>query len=757
MQPFEPNPEAELDAELRGVALPPGLHGRLRRTAWDNDEGLDAALRSVPLPAGLEQRLQQVVLEDDEVLDDALREVAIPRRLHDGLRRVVLSDDEGLDLVVRDVPFPVRLPARLRGAAGGAGRLAKLGHWVTAASLLAAIGLSYVGAMMLMLVSAYPQQPSAGPSLEAWAFDVSTGPDEAAVSIQPFQPEEGRIPDNPGPPAWTMPALDVQLVSLAEPSESRGSWPPLPANPWATADMLGAVPLGGWRDSLSSPMAEFDRALSDLDRVFEEMDDPRLVGRLVPCGVRLPRVRGAGWAFQLEYGVFPRVYPAAHPLLETSVVPLGIAPTSYELARSHLKNGELPYRQDVRVEEFLAAIDYRYPEPRRKPLGLFTAAGPSPFSLEGAKLLQIGVQGRRFRDVPRRPATLVLAVDVSGSMRWGDRLGVIRRAMPELARRFGPDDRISLVRFNQEASTLVEGLGPDDAEQLLAAADSLVAGGSTNVGRGLGEALAVAHHRAIVGNRAVRVVLLSDGLAGLERQTADRIESLLAQCASRAIVLEVIDLGQEGPDAQLASFARAGGGTSRRAVNAEQVRSALLEILSGRSQLIAEDVQLSVVFNPKAVLDYRLLGHEEGLIPAPLQVDFHAGQSDTALYEVRLKPGGGSDVVATVELKWLAPGGEGGSQTLVRTLRRDRFGKSLIESPLPLQAAAIAAQTAELLRRSPFALTPPGSRKYPSFDLVLDLAEQLDSRLQGNPTFVEFVAMVERAATARPYRRSGTR
>jgi hypothetical protein len=37
------------------------------------------------------------------------------------------------------------------------------------------------------------------------------------------------------------------------------------------------------------------------------------------------------------------------------------------------------------------------------------------------------------------------------------------------------------------------------------------------------------------------------------------------------------------------------------------------------------------------------------------------------------------------------------------------------------------------------------------------LAAQLDSRLEANPTFVEFMTMVEQAAKARPYRRNGGR
>jgi hypothetical protein len=207
----------------------------------------------------------------------------------------------------------------------------------------------------------------------------------------------------------------------------------------------------------------------------------------------------------------------------------------------------------------------------------------------------------------------------------------------------------------------------------------------------------------------------------------------------------------------LASFARAGGGESHRATDADQVRWALLEILTGHSQLAAEDVQLRVTFNPKTVLDYRLLGHEKGLIPAPLETDFHMGQSATALYEVRLKKGGGSDV-AEVELSWHDPAGqESGTRTSRRRVHRGQFASSLSEAPPSLQAAAVVAQTAELLRESPFAIQPEDARRKPSMDLVRKLAEHLDSRLYENPTFVQFMAVVEQAATAKPYRRGGDR
>ena len=42
--------------------------------------------------------------------------------------------------------------------------------------------------------------------------------------------------------------------------------------------------------------------------------------------------------------------------------------------------------------------------------------------------------------------------------------------------------------------------------------------------------------------------------------------------------------------------------------------------MTGQSQVVARDAQLRVTFNPKVVLEYRLLGHEAtllaGLLPA---------------------------------------------------------------------------------------------------------------------------------------------
>jgi len=64
------------------------------------------------------------------------------------------------------------------------------------------------------------------------------------------------------------------------------------------------------------------------------------------------------------------------------------------------------------------------------------------------------------------------------------------------------------------------------------------------------------------------------------------------------------------------------------------------------------------------------------------------------------------------------------------------------------------AETVEVLRKSPFTLQRPKPR---SLAGVLDLAEQLDTRLYQWPSFVRFIELVEQADRAKPHRRGGGR
>jgi len=684
------------------------------------DAWLNAELRDVPPPEGLVERLQQIATISDEELDAALR----------------------------NVPIPLGLTARLQRSRPSRFPLEKMGRLALAVSLLIAVGLAYLGLVLSFLVNSYVQPKSIARH--------GTGLDPDAISLELWDERE--------------PAVEWEGVEMPLPADS----------PWAALDRPGGkVPQFALPESdelsPSGRSRQFGFAIpKDLDLLdsvnrwpevrvgpnpFDEIEDLDKVPGLKPRGMDIPRGFGYDVAFLSKTGFHPFVSPATGPQLRTVLTPLGSDTASFELAQRYLRDGELPPRSELRTEEFLAAIDYQFPRPRDRALGLILSGGQSPFRGPNVQLLQLGVQARDLPAARRAATRLTLAVDVSGSMRWGDRLGTIRRAVEQLLDRALAEDRISLVAFQNESYTLVEGASPEQRDDLLAALDSLQPEGPTNVAAGLRSAFSVAQRETPSEGTANRVVLLTDGLTEMDQATAAQIDLRLADAAARGVQLHVVDLSQrdaeeEEPDPLLKRLAQKGNGRVFRAAGVDQVRWALEEILTGQSQRVAADAQLKVTFNPKAVAFYRLLGHEPrtviALKAAQPQADFCAGQSSTVLYEVVLLPKG-SDEVALAELTWRDPR-DGQVHRASQTFRRGQFAALLYQAPLSLQAAAMVAEAAEVLRLSPFHPAWPNAG---SLQPVLQLSRQVDSRIVAEPSYAAFLELLEKAVAARPSRSGG--
>jgi len=742
MLPFDAHPDAEQDSELRAVELPQGLLSRLRRAALADDEGLDTALRHVPMPEGLVNRVRRAVLADTilaegetlvETLDEAIRDVPVPEGLLDRLRATPLADDDDLDVTLRDVPVPATLTGRLRQTVKRRLQWHGLSRWATAVSLALAIGLSYIGGVLGLLLSVFPDRGRLRPPILASSIDDGAG-------------------TAPGP------ALEIGVADWWNTGEGpSNTWSPASAPAVELADFTEPGPaLLPWREVVSPappPPITISAAHDPLESLGE--DAIKRVASPAPRGIAWPLVTGVDITFLIKYGIHPFVPPGIDTQLESSVVPLDIGRASFDLTQRYLdgKDKEWPNRKHIRTEEFLAAMDYEFPAPERRALGLTAAASPSPNRGEGICVLQVGVQAREITDSNRPPAYLVLAVDVSRSMLLEGRLTMVRRALADVIERMGPEDRFALVAFSENARLLLEDCGREDADVLLAGTEMISADGFTNLAEGVRTACAAAPRKTAMGDTDVRVVLLTDGRPGLDQQSSAQIKRRLAAVAKRGVFFDVVDLGRvepgqvepgqaEKPNPLLAAFAASGGGKIHRAADADQVRSALLESLTGRPQLVATDARLKVSFNPKAVARYRLLGHEAnaliGMLPQKPEAEFLAGQSATALYEIEFVAGSRSSgrEIASVELTWLPPGSQQ-PQQIVRTLRQSQMAPTFSQSPLSLQQAVVAAQTAEVLRESPYA-----QHRGTTMATVAQLAESVDTRLRERPSFAELVKLI---------------
>jgi len=748
-----------IDDELRRVPLPEGLRERLRRTALGDDAGLDAVIADVPTPAGLNERL----------------------------RNSIATLDDGLDALLVDAPRADVALWRAKQLPSRAHKLRWAARLTAAALLFVAIGVSYLGAGWAMLTSMLP-----GPA----------SPPEMLMATAPAEP-----------------LTELPLESLTvEPSDgadwaARESFPPelVPARPVAPEPMLAddrrPVP-AGWAATLDalSP-APRDDLWIDLAAarwgVFGShgmADDPpvwREAAQIPARGIAAPTALGYDAVLLIRFGVHPFVSPATDGRLRSMTVPLNVPADSFETARAAVSRGRLPVPAEVRTEEFLAALDYDYPQPEGRPLGVTLMGAPSPFWPE-VHLLQAGVQAAPAPEAARAPTHLVIALDASASMKWKDRLSRIGRGIQTAADRLRPMDRLSLIVFRDDAELLVDRATRADAAMIGELVQSLSAEGPTNIGAGLGRAFSLACavrdpeaftlrgpvEAAPSGNadaaavaeadgaaraptaegaradewadeRAV-VALLTDGLGDLPPETMLRLERRLSEGHAAGVDLHVVDLRPDAlePDLQLASLAAAGGGRLHDARDRRQVAWALEEILGGRSLVVAQDVELSMSFNPRQVAAYRVLGHEPGLKTAESRCDFHGGQSATTLWEVRLKqPKKGEsspsarEPVATATLRWKT--GDGQSHRSTAVFRRGDFAPAPDNAPPAWKAAAVAAETAELLRGSVFTRI---RRRPGSLAATLAWADRLHQLQRENESFNQLVDLLRQAVRSRPGR-----
>ncbi|KAF8672709.1 hypothetical protein HU200_049405 [Digitaria exilis] len=89
-------------------------------------------------------------------------------------------------------------------------------------------------------------------------------------------------------------------------------------------------------------------------------------------------------------------------------------------------------------------------------------------------------------EASRAPVDLVTVLDVSGSM-TGPKLALVKQAMRFVIDNLGPDDRLSVVSFSCRAKREMRlaRMSDDGKASAKLAVESLIAGGSTNIGDGL--------------------------------------------------------------------------------------------------------------------------------------------------------------------------------------------------------------------------------------------------------------------------------
>ena len=451
--------------------------------------------------------------------------------------------------------------------------------------------------------------------------------------------------------------------------------------------------------------------------------------------------------FFKEYGV--------NPLMDTneehlSTFAMDVDTASYTMMRKFITDGKLPPAESVRVEEYVNYFNYDYPSPETGAFAIHLEGAPSAFG-QGYYLLRVGLQGKRIDASQRKDAVLTFLIDVSGSMRDGGRLEMVKKALEMLVNELRPTDQVGIVVFTTSARDVLQPTYVSNKSAILSAIKLLQPESSTNVEQGLSRAYSMAS-RAYRKGAINHIILCSDGVANVAGTNANTILAQAKEYATRDITLSTVGVGMGNyNDVILEQLADKGNGNYAYVDTLEQAHRVFVENLTGMLQVIAKDAKVQVDFNPAVVSRFRLIGYENRAVE---NQDFRndtvdagevgAGHNVTALYEVKFRDEvaasqQGNALVVYVRYQDVETGKV---REINQTFGRTQFGDSFDKTSPSFRLAAAVAEYAEILRNSYWA---QGS----TLGNVLNLAQRVKQSLSDDKDVIEFVDLVSRASRLR--------
>jgi Ca-activated chloride channel homolog len=399
-----------------------------------------------------------------------------------------------------------------------------------------------------------------------------------------------------------------------------------------------------------------------------------------------------------------------NPFLRTDQKPLStfssdVDTASYANLRRFIREGKLPPKDAVRIEEMINYFRYDYPAPPKgQPFSITTEVGPSPFNGK-FQLVRIGLQAPEINDdkVPAR--NLVFLLDVSGSMMAANKLPLVKRAMNLLVENMRDNDRIAIVVYAGASGVALPSTSGKEKDAIRQAIQALEAGGSTNGAAGIKLAYEIAQKHFIKGG-INRVILATDGDFNVGTTSEGDLTRLIEDKREHGVFLTVLGFGMGNlKDSTMEKLADRGNGNYAYIDTIDEARKVLVKEAGATLVTVAKDVKLQVEFNPQTVAGYRLIGYENRLMR---DEDFNddkkdageigAGHSVTALYEIVPAgvevPGGKVDNLK-YQTKAAATGGNAGELMTVKVRYKAPDG-----AKSKLLSQAVKAEKVELAKTS---------------------------------------------------------
>ena len=191
----------------------------------------------------------------------------------------------------------------------------------------------------------------------------------------------------------------------------------------------------------------------------------------------------------------------------------------------------------------------------------------------------------------RPPLDIALVLDRSGSME-GRPLDSVRRAVLELLRVAGPDDRIAVVTFDTSVDVVLP-LEHHDANAVAGRVRAIHSGGSTNLSAGWLKGVEV----LTAGKRdkaIARVVILTDGHANAGVTERDALCTMVRGATDHGITTSLIGFADGHDEELIASLADAGRGNDYWCAGPDQALNVFTAEFAGLASVVAQNLSIEV-------------------------------------------------------------------------------------------------------------------------------------------------------------------
>lgn len=303
----------------------------------------------------------------------------------------------------------------------------------------------------------------------------------------------------------------------------------------------------------------------------------------------------------------------------------------------------------------------------------------------------------------RVPTEVIVVVDVSGSMRDGDKIGAVRHALARFVERLDPHDHLAIVSFADEAHLALAPTEVDLARtDVLSAIDGLSAYGGTNLHEGLRVGLAYA---TSMGTGPRRLILLSDGMASVGVRDRGSFDALARQAHDARITITTVGMGDAIDFALLEALATNAGGDFHYLDRPSEVERLFSTEIVQLLTLAARDVRVRVALPPGWGL-FQSFSERTELVSGVLETrlgDLTGDGAEVVLHELSA-PAGTAPVTVPVEIT--LTGADGNRGVIARadvTLGRGPIsGDEIATDPMVLRnlalgRVAVAVRTAATL------------------------------------------------------------